>query len=252
MQRIYLENLEKVNFNFVLNDKDLYKQLIKVLRYEVWSQVIFFDGEDFVDYIFEIEKIDKKDIYFKQVWNIRKNNQIDFELNLFQALPNKIDKIERIIKDWTQIWITNFLFFKAERSQKLNISDKKIERFKKIIIEASEQCWRNTIPWLVIWWNKINFNNIEWTKIFLHTKSPHSVSPKGREVKQNKSELLKDIKVKKNENINLFVWPEGGFSDDEVWKFEREKCERVFLWDNILRTELAWITTAFYLIQNNL
>jgi 16S rRNA U1498 N3-methylase RsmE len=31
------------------------------------------------------------------------------------------------------------LFFKAGRSQKLNISEKKIERLKKIILEAAEQ-----------------------------------------------------------------------------------------------------------------
>ena len=239
MQRIFIENLETVNFNFVLENKDLYKQIIKVLRSKPWDKFIFFNGEDFVDYIFEIKKIEKKEIFFEQVWRIEKQNQINFELNLFQAIPNKIDKIESIIKNETQIWISNFLFFKADRSQKINISEKKIERFKKIIIEASEQCGRNTIPGLIIWWDKINFNKLTWSKIFLHTKHENS-------------KLLKEVKTKNNENINIFVWPEGGFSDNEVWKFEREKCERVFLWDNILRTELAWISSWFYLIQNNL
>ena len=240
MQRIYIENLETTNYNFVLNDKDLYKQIVKVLRSNIWDQFIFFDSKDFVDYIFEIKKIDKSEIIFEQVWNIRKENQIDFELNLFQALPNKIDKIESIIKNWTQIWVTNFLFFKWDRSQKINISDKKIERFNKIILEASELCWRNIIPNLVIGWDKINFNNLEGKNIFLHTKNENS-------------KKINEINFKKGEKIiNLFVGPEGWFSDDEVWKFERNKCVRVFLWDNILRTELAWITTSFYLIQNNL
>ena len=238
MQRFYLENLETTNFNFVLDNKELFKQIVKVLRWQVWDKFIFFNWEDFIDYIFEIKKIEKKEIYFEQVWRIEKQNQINFELNLFQALPNKLDKIEFIIKNWTQIWITNFLFFKAERSQKINITDKKIERLKKIILEASEQCWRNIIP-TIIFWNKIDFNNLTWKNIFLHTKNENS-------------KLLKEIKIEKNENINLFVWPEWGFSDDEIWKFEREKCERIFLWDNILRTELAWISTWFYLIQNNL
>jgi len=238
MQRFFLENLETSNFNFVLNDKELFKQIIKVLRWEIWDKFVFFNWEDFVDYIFEIKKIEKKEIYLEQVWRIEKQTQINFELNLFQALPNKLDKIESIIKNWTQIWITNFLFFKAERSQKINLSDKKIERLNKIIIESSEQCGRNIVPNLVIW-NKIDFNNLNWKNHFMHTKNENS-------------KLLKEIKIEKNENINLFVWPEWGFSDDEIWKFEREKCERIFLWDNILRTELAWISTWFYLIQNNL
>ena len=238
MQRIYIENLETSNYNFVSGDKDLYKQLIRVLRSEVWNKVIFFNGQDFVDYIFEIKKIEKKEIHFEQVWNIRKNNQTRFELNLFQALPNKIDKIESIIKNGTQIWITNFLFFKSERSQKLNISEKKIERLNKIILEASELCWRNIVPKLIIW-NKVDFNNLEWKNIFMHTMS-------------EKSKKLNEIDFSSDKIINLFVWPEGWFSDNEVWKFERNNCDRIFLWDNILRTELAWISVSFYLIQNNL
>ncbi len=238
MHRIFIENLETTNFNFTLTNKDLIKQFLKVLRSEVWNKFIFFNGEDFIDYIFEIKKIYKKEIEFEQVGRIEKNNQNKLEINLFQALPNKIDKIESIIKNWTQIWISNFLFFKAERSQKLNISDKKIERFKKIILEATELCGRNIIP-NIIFWNKIDFNNLEWKNIFMHTKNKNS-------------KLLKDIKIENNENINLFIWPEWGFNEDEIWKFERNNCEIGFLWDNVLRTELAWISCVFYLIQNNL
>ena len=239
MQRIYLEKLETTNFNFVLNDKELFKQIIKVLRSEIWDKFIFFNGEDFIDYIFEIKKIDKKEIHFEQVWNIKKNSESNFELNLFQALPNKLDKIESIIKNGTQIWITNFLFFKGDRSQKLNISENKIKRFKKIILESAELSGRNIIPNLIIWWNKINFNNLEGKNIFMHTKNENS-------------KKINEIDFSKEETINLIVWPEGWFSDDEVRKFEKEKCERIFLWDNILRTELAWISVWFYLIQSNL
>jgi RsmE family RNA methyltransferase len=42
------------------------------------------------------------------------------------------------------------LFFRANRSQKLVISDKKVERLNKIIKEAAEQCGRNIIPGLII------------------------------------------------------------------------------------------------------
>ncbi|HBA45209.1 TPA: hypothetical protein DEG21_03085 [Patescibacteria group bacterium] len=36
--------------------------------------------------------------------------------------------------------MSNFTFFNSERSQKLVINDKKIERFNFIIKEALEQC----------------------------------------------------------------------------------------------------------------
>jgi 16S rRNA U1498 N3-methylase RsmE len=55
------------------------------------------------DYIFEIKQIEKKEINLKQIDRIKKDSEIDFELNLFQAIPNKLDKIENIIKNGTQI-----------------------------------------------------------------------------------------------------------------------------------------------------
>jgi len=42
------------------------------------------------------------------------------------------------------------LFFKGDRSQKLNISENKIKRFKKIILESAELSGRNIIPNLII------------------------------------------------------------------------------------------------------
>ncbi len=238
MQRFFIQWLETTIFNIKISDVYLIHQIIKVLRAKLWDKFIFFNWEDFIDYIFELKEIEKKYLWFEQVWRIEKNNQSKLEINLFQAIPNKIDKIESIIKNWTQIWISNFLFFRADRSQKLNIVDKKIDRLRKIILEASEQCSRNIIP-EIIFWDKPVLTNLEWKNIFLHTQN-------------KKSELLRNLDLKNEKVVNIFIGPEWGFSDDEVWKFERNNFERIFLWDNILRTELAWISTWFYIIQNNL
>jgi len=238
MQRFFLEDLNTKNYSFTLINKEIINQIIKVLRSKIWDKVIFFDGEDLYDYIFEIKEIGKKEIIFEQIDRLKKESEIDFELNLFQAIPNKMDKIESIIKNGTQTWITNFLFFKAERSQKLNISEKKEKRLNKIILEASEQSERNIIPSLIIW-DKIDFKNLEWQNLFFHTKN-------------NKSEFLKNIKIESSLQINLFVWPEWGFSDLEIEEFEVNDFTRIYLWERILRTELAGVSSAFSIIQNNI
>jgi len=250
MQRFYLEDLETSNYSFVLKDSDLIHQIWRVLRSKPGDKIILFDWKDLWDYVFEIKDIKKTEIFLEQVDRIEKKSEIDFELNLFQAIPNKMDKIEDIIKNWTQIWITNFLFFRANRSQKLIISDKKIERLNKIIKEAAEQCGRNIIPWLIIW-EKPNFINLSWDNYFLHTKSPLSNSLlKEREYEEVK--ILKNIKIDSWKIINLFIGPEWWFDDDEVWRFWKNDFKSLYLWERILRTELAWISSAFYLIQNNL
>ena len=235
MQRFFIKDLNTSNYTLVIRDKEIIKQILKVLRMTIWDKVIFFDWKDLYDYIFEIKEISKIDITLEQISRKEKNTEIYFELNLFQALPNKLDKIEFIIKNGTQIWISNFLFFKAQRSQRINISYNKQERFKKIIIESCEQCGRNTIPNLVIW-EKINFSNLEWTNVFFHTDEKNS---------KNIDFICSD----KNKTVNLFTWPEWWFSDEEIDSFTKNWFEKVFLWKNILRTELSPLLSSFYLIN---
>ncbi len=235
MQRFYLDELNTINYKFRLKNKEIINQLLKVLRHKIWDKLILFDWKDLYDYIFEIKEISKKEIILDQISRVHKKTEIDFELNLFQAIPNKIDKIEFIIKNGTQIWISNFLFFRSSRSQKLRITQKKIERLNKIILESVEQSNRNIVPKLIIW-DKINFANLKWENIFLHTQ-------------KKDSKTLKQIEIGDDKIVNIFVWPEGGFCDNEIDDFSKNSFSHIYLWERILRTELAWINSCFYIIQ---
>ena len=237
MQRFYFPALQTTNFTFDLTDIDMIHQLVKVLRVKIWDKIIFFDWNDEYDYIFQIKQINLKNILLEQVWREHKKTEIDFELNLYQSMPNKQDKLEYIIQKWVEVGIKNFVFFRSERSQKLVITDNKIDRFNKIIIEAVEQSWRNYIPELVII-DKFDFLLLKNDQnIVFHTQSEDSVS-------------LKQLEFDYTKNINLFVWPEWGFSEDEILKFKRIFSKKVHLWNRILRTETTWIVSSFFIIQN--
>ncbi len=237
MQRFFLADLNTTNFTFVLTDEDMIHQLVKVLRVKIWEKIIFFDGEEDFDYIFQIKQINKKDIVLDQVWRNEKKTEIDFELNLYQSIPNKLDKIEYIIQKWVEVWIKNFVFYRSERSQKLIVSDNKIDRLNKIIIEAVEQSGRNYVPELVIL-DKFDFSVLKNDEnIIFHTFSHESTS-------------LKELKLDFTKNINLFVWPEWWFSDAEMKEFKKIFWKKVHLWDRILRTETTGIVTSFFIIQN--
>jgi len=237
MQRFYISELNTTDFTFILNDIQIIHQLTKVLRIKVLEKVMFFDWNDNYDYIFQVKKIDKKDIILEQVWRVENNSEISFELNLYQAIPNKLEKIEYIIQKWVEIWIKNFVFFRSERSQKLLMSDNKMERLQKIAIEAVEQSWRLQVP-EIVFLDKYDFSPlIKNQNIFFHTISENS-------------KLIQKMKIDYDNTINLFVWPEWGFSDDEIKKFKNMFFEQVHLWDRILRTETTWMVTSFYIIQN--
>ena len=234
MQRFYFENIKDY---FFIEDKNFINQVLKVLRSQLWDKFIFFDGKRHTDFVFEISEIQKNKIFFKKLEEIDKNSEIDFEINLFSSIPNKLEKIEFIAQKWTEVWVSNFYFFKSQRSQKVFLNENKVDRIKKIIQEAAEQSNRNKIPNFQII-EKIDFEKLKKEKnIFLHTKDENSLK-------------IKEIKAKSWEKINIFIGPEWWFSDEEIEIFQKNNFQKIFLWNRILRTETVGFTVAFFIIQN--
>ena len=238
MQRFYFESLEEKDDSITIKNPILLNQLIKVLRVKSWDEIIFFNWVDDIDYIFKIISVEKREVYLEKVWFIEIDSETDFDLNLIHAIPNKIEKIEYIIQKWTEIWVKNFLFFRSNRSQKLNLSENKIERLNKIIIEAVEQSWRTMFPELVFL-DDIDLNDFKDANNYIfHTIDENSKS-------------LKEIKFDYSNDINIFVWPEWGFDDEEINAFSTLWFTKIHLWNRILRAETTWVSCAFYIIQNS-
>ena len=236
MQRIYRNQWEIWETTLQINDKEVMHQILKVLRGKVGDECIFFHGRDFYDYKYKITSIDKKNIFFHLQEKISKNPE-KIDLYLFQALPNKIDKIEDIIEKWTQRGYSKFIFFESNRSQEIFLSENKLHRFQKIIQESVELSGRNVIP-EIIFTQDIELESINWESFYFHTQD-------------NQSHLLRNIDFSQK-RYNLFIGPEWGFDESEIQAFDQNNFKRVYLWENILRTQTAAITTWFYFIQSTL
>ncbi len=234
MQRFFLESNSLGNIEVILQDEEIIYQLIKVLRAKTWDEVIFFDSKNFIDFKYKITSIDKKNIIFSFIEKIIKIQE-NYKLVLFQSIPNKIDKIEEIIQKGTEVWYSEFNFFRAERSQDLRLSPNKIQRFEKIIKEAVEQSNRNIIPTLNFL-EKLDITSISWEKLFFHTDKKNA-------------KKLSELSLNFSQNINIFVWPEWGFSDRENDLFLKYNSIKINLWENILRTENTPVVVWFYLLQ---
>jgi 16S rRNA (uracil1498-N3)-methyltransferase len=145
MQRIYLPDTQ---FSEILEitQKELYHQLTRVLRARVDQEVIFFDGITLQDHIYVMVHINKNTVSFRRKEVISKSSELYLELTLYQALPNKFEKLEYIMQKCVEVGYKKIVFFSSERSQKLIISENKKQRFQKILIEAVEQCGGNIVP----------------------------------------------------------------------------------------------------------
>jgi len=237
MQRFYFPDLEKSDDSITIKNKELINQLTKVLRVNIWEKLSFFNWTDNLNFIFEIISIDKREVYLEKLEDKENKSEIEFDLNIFAALPNKLEKIEYTIKKAVEVWVSWFYFFRSERSQKLNLSENKISRLNKIIIEAVEQSGRSRIPELIIDDN-INIEDFKDNQnLYFHTNLEDS-------------KLLKEVNFEYDKWINLFVWPEWGFSDNEIDIFSNLWFNKISLWNRILRTETVWVVSSFYIIQN--
>ncbi len=234
MQRFFLSTSHLWEKQIILQDNQIIYQLVKVLRAKIDEEVIFFNGEQNIDFVYKITSIDKKNIIFSFVELMKKADE-KYILVLFQSLPNKIDKIEEIIQKWTEIGYSEFHFFRAERSQDLKISESKRERWNKIIKEASEQSGRNSIPKLNFL-TKLDITRISGMNIFFHTDSNNAIK-------------INELKLDLTQRINIFVWPEWGFSPKENDTFEKNKCIKINLGNNILRTQTTSIWVWFYILH---
>jgi 16S rRNA (uracil1498-N3)-methyltransferase len=235
MQRLFLPLINNENTVVITNSSPIYNQLTKVLRCKLSDEIIFFDWKKNLDLIYKIESITKQSIAFKLQKTVEKLDNSKININLYQSIPNKQEKIEYIIQKWVEVWYNSFCFFKSERSQNLKINENKIDRFKKIITEAVEQSGRNVLPELHFL-EKIDLKSTKWQNIYFHTD-------------KNKAKKLKELNIKEWK-INIFIWPEWGFSDNEIDIFDKTWFQKVNLWDSILRTETAWIVVWFYLLEN--
>lgn len=211
MQLFILKDISKL-------EERVYYQLKNVLRAKEWYifyiQKYYTPEENYFlrykvrlkkDYTYEIiQKYEKKRKY-KNIW-------------VWVAFLNKFEKMELIVQKLTEIWVENIIFFLSERSIIRYISDNKIERFKKIAIEAAEQSFSYFVPNIYIYYDLSFLNNFK--NIYL-------------------ADLRwKKEKIKKKDSI-ILIWPEWWI---DLW------YNKIKLLDKILRSETAAILAWYLLI----
>lgn len=242
MQRFYISD-QILGSDFGLHKShDIYYQLTKVLRSHQGDEVVFFDGKQMRDRHYTIQAISWSQIMFEYIDDIKKDSEVTLNLSLSQALPNKLSKIEYILQKAVEVGYKRLVFFRSQRSQKLILSEAKIQRLHKIIVEAVEQSWRNIVPELVI---QESFSIEQLTPqqrgIYFHTRDLLN----SRSLK----EVCSDPDNIKAQDIDILVWPEGGFGDQELEYFQSLWYQASYLWERILRCETVSSVVGFYIIQ---
>jgi len=138
------------------------------------------------------------------------------------------EKIETVLQKATELGAASFHITRSERSS-LKLDARKLEirldRWRKIIVEAAEQSGRTSIPEL-LWHNQLSAIPRIGSGLALH---PHT------------SISWQDIRadIQQNTDITLAIGPEGGWSDADITTLTGLGFQTTIFGVRILRTETA-------------
>ena len=151
------------------------------------------------------------------------------KVSIAQSLV-KEQKMDYILQKSTELGVYEIIPIYTERSI-IKVKDKydqKIERWKKVVKEASEQSKRFTLPYL----NRI-INLNELIKEKYDFKFVCSVNEKTKTIKN----VLSNVNI--NDTILFVIGPEGGFSEKEEKLLVDNGFQPITLGENVLRTETS-------------
>jgi len=211
-----------------------YKHLAKVLRAKPGDPVSFY-GRDGYEYPSVIENISKKEVICITGQRIKKGEEPDPKITLFQGLLKR-DKMDLLIEKAAELGVYKIIPIITERSE-VRLSegkiDPKLRHWRKIAESATSQSRRVFIPLIE--------PPISFRKVIL---SLNPVCPNLFLSENTSRGSLKEAirKLKSSGGIAIMVGPPGGFSSAEVAEAEGKGLTSVSLKGRILRSETAAIS----------
>ena len=166
------------------------------------------------------------------IHEIANDVEIKEEITLLFALT-KGDKIDLVLQKATELGVKKIALIESERTVvKYDDKDvnKKLERFRKIMKEASEQSHRLIIPELLGIYNLKNLSKelLSDLNYVAYEKDANQINEAFQGLSKEKS-------------ISILIGPEGGFSEQEINHLTDQGFIRTSLGKRILRAETAAI-----------
>lgn len=129
-----------------------------------------------------------------------------------------IKRTDDLLNMATQMGVAEFLPVITERTNANHIN---WERMKKIVVEASEQSNRNTVPQIL---DPVKFSELDLSNVvFADERAAYG----------------KDLPSGTWDVTSVLIGPEGGFSDSEFAALDNAGARGISLGKTILRAELA-------------
>ncbi len=227
MYRFYHSNSLDLN-QIIILDEFAGHHALRVMRIKVNDPLILFNGDGF-EYKGQVNGINKKTINVEILSKEKNNNESPISINLFQSISSN-EKMDMVIQKATELGVSSIQpIFTSRSTIKLSLdrTKKRLMHWRQVSISACEQSGRSKIPVIK---SPIEFDQISEG---ITTNSLNLL------LHPDNLEESSNLPNEYSGDINIFIGPEGGFSQDEVLLLKKQNCINIQLGSRILRTETA-------------
>lgn len=231
MHKFFTEELDDV-IAYIRGDD--HKHLSRVLRLKEQDEILINDlkGQDFLG---RIESIGKNETTVELREKVARSNESPLNVTLFQGLP-KAGKMDLIVQKCTELGVQRIIPVVTERVVVKNSSEfKKLDRLKRICLEAAKQSKRSALPEIT---EPIGFSEL----LMEMKKLDVLVVPYENQEEYGFLTLKKELSS--ITSMGVFVGPEGGFTEKEIELLKDRGAKILTLGNRILRTETAGFTAV--------
>lgn len=225
MHRFYIEERLGVGVKAEIKGAEV-RHIKDVLRLKAGDQVVLFDGSG-MEFEGRINGFSKDGVTVDITERRAGDTESPVEIILGQGIP-KSDKMDLIVQKGTELGISRIVPLYTERVVPKSFSANKIERWRRIAVEACKQSGRVKVPVIS---EPVSLD------LFVKDADPSSLSliPWEGEKETCLKKILPD--TLKNRKVTFIVGPEGGLTNSEIVIAKEYGFIPVSLGRRILRTE---------------
>lgn len=207
-----------------IQDPEIIKQIKGVLRLEAGEHIILGDGRGLVAEA-EIISISPKSVR-AEIIKVEEPEDARVKVNLFLAILKK-ENFELAVQKAVEAGVSSITPVITERTIKTGLN---MDRLEKIIREASEQSGRSIVP--------------ELFEIFPFDEAITALSDQ-KIIFHIGDSILPYHPSTEAEQVNIFIGPEGGFTEAEIERARRSGFVPASLGNLTLRAETAAIIATY-------
>ena len=234
MPHFFIGLNDEIKDNFVtIRDKENYRHIARALRASTGEGLLLIDNKQ-IQYETIIKDITNNEIICEIKNSYHSKRDLEFDLYLAQS-PLRSDAQLTIMEKSTELGVRGvYPVITDNCAVKKDVAQAKVEKWQKVMYEASKQCERAKIPDCFEVTTLQEVFKKDFDRIIVFGE---------RSTEQSLKQYLGANKIQKGEKILVVIGPEGGFSQKEFDLFREKNLPIISLGDLILKADTA-VTVA--------